>query len=159
MSHSQLKTLSFALLVLGTLILAGVGRSSTVALAAQATSAGPKAVEPDMHEFMEYVFEPTYKRLKLSMAAAPANNSAWKGIKGDALVLAESGNLLLHRQPKDNVSTWDELSVAVRDAGGALYQSAKKKDYATARQHYEVMLKKCNACHDKFAGGEHQLAP
>lgn len=159
MFHSQLKVLSFALLVLGTLILAGVGRSSTVALAAQATPAGPKEVEPDMHEFMEYVFEPTYKRLKLSMAAAPANNSAWKGIKGDALVLAESGNLLLHRQPKDNVSTWDELSVAVRDAGGALYQSAKKKDYTTARQHYEMMLKKCNACHDKFAGGEHQLAP
>jgi hypothetical protein len=159
MFHSQLKVLSFALLVLGTLILAGVGRSSTVALAAQGTPVGPKAVEPDMHEFMEYVFEPTYKRLKLSMAAAPANNSAWKGIKGDALVLAESGNLLLHRQPKDNVSTWDELSVAVRDAGGALYQSAKKKDFTTARQNYEMMLKKCNACHDKFAGGEHQLAP
>ena len=29
-------------------------------------------VEESMHEFMEYVFQPTYLRLKQSMAAAPA---------------------------------------------------------------------------------------
>ena len=28
-------------------------------------------VEDSMHEFMEYVFQPTYLRLKASMAAAP----------------------------------------------------------------------------------------
>ena len=112
-----------------------------------------------MHEFMEYVFQPTYKRLKSSIAVEPADNNAWKGIKADALILAEGGNLLLLRSPKEDAAAWSDLSAAVRESGGSLYQSAKKKDYKSARQQYEVMLKKCNACHDKFADGEHQLSP
>jgi hypothetical protein len=112
-----------------------------------------------MHEFMEYVFQPTYLRLKQSMAAAPADNAGWKGVKADSLVLAEGGNLLLLRTPEEESAAWNETSAAVRDLGGELYQAAKKKDYPTARKHYEAMLIKCNSCHDKFAGGEHQLAP
>ena len=57
----------------------------------------PQPVEKNMHEFMEYVFQPTYQRLKQSMAGLPANSGAWKGIKSDALILAEGGNLLLLR--------------------------------------------------------------
>lgn len=123
------------------------------------SAAQPQPVEKDMHEFMEYVFQPTYKRLKLVMATAPADNAAWKGIKADSLILAEGGNLLLSRAPEKDAAAWNEISAAVREAGGQLYQAAKKKDYAAARPHYELMLKKCNACHDQFADGEHQLSP
>ncbi len=131
----------------------------TTHAAAPSAQAGPAPVEPDMHEFMEYVFQPTYKRLKLAMAAEPADKAGWKGIKADSLILAEGGNLLLLHKPEADAATWNELSVAVRESGGAMYQAAKKKEFAPARQHYEAMLKKCNACHDKFAGGEHQLMP
>ncbi len=116
-------------------------------------------VEPDMHEFMEYVFQPTYQRLKAAMAAEPADNSTWKTIKADSLILAEGGNLLLARPPESDVDTWNGQSIAVRTAGGELYQAAKKKDYQAALQHYKTMLTKCNACHDHFADGEHQLSP
>jgi hypothetical protein len=116
-----------------------------------------------MHEFMEYVFEPTYKRLAVAMGAEPANNRGWKDIKGDALSLAEAGNLLLIRAPEDptkeNLADWQKYSTAVRNNGSALYQAAKKKDFDSARTSYVSMLKDCNACHDKFAGGEHQLKP
>lgn len=118
-----------------------------------------KAVEPDMHEFMEYMFEPGFKRLKPLMASEPADRLGWKGIKGDSLVLAEAGNLLLARVPEKDGDKWTELSMAVREQGGALYQAAKKRDFPTARKHYEAMVVKCNACHTHFAGGEHQLAP
>lgn len=155
--HWSVALLSFLSLCLLVVFLAD--RSSMVDAAAPTTQSGPQPVEPDMHEFMEYVFQPTYKRLKQAMAAAPTDNSVWKGIKADALILAEGGNLLMLRKSKENTASWDELSAAVRESGGELYKSAKKKDYQSARQHYEVMLKKCNACHDKFADGEHQLAP
>lgn len=124
-----------------------------------AAAAGPKPVEEDMHEFMEYVFEPAYKRLKPAMAAAPENNAGWKVIKGESLVLAEAGNLLLLRAPEEDAADWNALSAEVRDLGGALYQAGKAKDFAKARSAYEGMIRKCNACHDKFAGGEHQLEP
>lgn len=116
-------------------------------------------VEPDMHEFMEYICQPTFRRLQASMANAPADNAGWRGVKSDALILAESGNLLLSHVPESDVETWVELSVAVRTTGGELYRAAKAKDFPAARGHYEAMVKKCNACHDHFAEGEHQLTP
>jgi hypothetical protein len=147
-----------ALFAAATLTALLAGRGLT-ARAESPTAGQPRPVEQDMHEFMEYVFEPAYKRLKPALAAPPADNSGWKIIKADGLLLAEGGNLLLLRKPEDDKAAWDELSAAVRDAGSALYQAARAKDYPAARGHYEAMLKKCNACHDKFAAGEHQLAP
>lgn len=141
-----------------TLVAASVVISSHSARAAE-PSAGVAAVENDMHEFMEYVFEPAYHRLKETMAANPASTADWKKVKGDALTLAESANLLFGRGSDDDRAAWEKISTEVRTAGGQLYQAAKKKDLATARTHYQTMITKCNACHDKFAGGEHQLAP
>jgi hypothetical protein len=127
----------------------------------QAQSPAPKSqpVESDMHEFMEYVFQPTYKRLQKSIAAEPADKAGWKGIKADSLILAEAGNLLLDRGPKEGASEWNALSASMREDGSKLYQAAKAKDFKVARQHYELMITKCNNCHDKFAEGKHQLTP
>ncbi|HEY1068667.1 MAG TPA: hypothetical protein VGE52_21265 [Pirellulales bacterium] len=149
---------SAAWLALLAIVAAAISSSQPVR-AEGPTAATGQPVEKSMHEFMEYLFQPTYKRLKPAMAAAPADNAGWKAIKADSLILAEGGNLLLMHTPKEDGAAWDEMSGAVRESGAALYQAARKKDYPTARQHYETMLKKCNACHDKFADGEHQLAP
>lgn len=134
------------------------------ALSSQATAAEdnadqPQPVESDMHEFMEYVFQPTFKRLKPVMKAKPADNGGWKSIKADGLILAEGGNLLLMRQPKEDASDWAKHSVEVREFGGQLYRAAKAKDFTKARKHYESMVEACNACHQQFAGGKHILAP
>jgi hypothetical protein len=120
-----------------------------------------KPVEDDMHEFMEYVFQPTYLRLKASMKDEPQDNNAWKAIKSDSLILAEGGNLLLIRLPddKDEADTWKEHAVSVREFGGQLYRTAKKKDYEASVNHYLSMINRCNSCHDAFADGEHQLIP
>ena len=133
--------------------------SSTQAAVSSEKKDAAVPVEPDMHEFMEYVFQPTFRRLKPAMSVVPADKKAWKAIKADALVLAEAGNLLLIREPKDEVADWVEHSVQVREFGGQLYRAAKAKDHATARKHYESMVKNCNACHHQFAGGEHILTP
>ena len=117
------------------------------------------AVESNMHEFMEYVFQPTYNRLKPLMASPPAANQGWRAIKSDALILAEGGNLLLLRKPPEGQTAWGELSVAVRDAGGQLYRAARKRNFSECRRAYEQMLISCNSCHKRFAGGKHQLAP
>jgi hypothetical protein len=129
------------------------------ARADQPAGAKPAPVEESMHEFMEYVFEPAYKRLKVAMAAAPTDNAGWKAIKGDSLPLAEAGNLLLTRLPDEDAAAWSGHSVKVRDFGGQLYGAAKKKDFPAARKAYESMIQNCNACHEQFAGGSHILKP
>jgi len=159
MKKMRWSVLLVALVLMGLLFAVSANRSSTARAESQATHIQPQPVEKDMHEFMEYVFEPTYKRLKQSMSREPADNNAWKGVKSDALILAEGGNLLMFRGSKKGTAAWGELSAAVRDSGSKLYQAAKQKDYRSTREHYEAMLQNCNSCHKKFAEGKHQVSP
>jgi hypothetical protein len=119
----------------------------------------PQPVEKDMHEFMEYAFEPGYKRLRDAMAFVPENNNQWKAIKGESLTLAEGGNLLLIRAPREDAGDWNRFSAAVRGDGSKLYKAARGKDFDAAKKSYVSMLNNCNRCHDQFAGGKHQLKP
>lgn len=114
-------------------------------------------VETDMHEFMEYVFQPSFKRLKPAMEKEPVDNAGWKAIKAEALTLAEGGNLILMRAPEKNQAIWNLHTVKVRGHGRILYQAAKAKNFKLASQHYRLMVTSCNACHLQFAGGEHIL--
>jgi hypothetical protein len=116
-------------------------------------------IEQDMHEFMEYVFEPTYKRLKAALAEQPQDAKIWKSIKSDALILAEGGNLLLLRRPQKDVEAWQQHALEVGQFGGQLYRAGKTKDYESVMTKYTAMLEKCNRCHQQFANGKHQLTP
>ena len=129
------------------------------AIAGAAPSSAPLPVVENMHQFMEYAFEPVFHRLKEQMAKPPQDKKAWSSVKSDSLILAEAGNLLLIRSPEENRRDWDRVSCAQREAGGKLYLAARKRDYEAARKHYTVMVAQCNACHAKFADGEHQLEP
>jgi cytochrome c556 len=163
MNKPSKNTSLLALLVVISLSLFGWALStdeiSARANAAKPAGASPHPVDDDMHHFMEYVFEPNYKRLKAGMAETTKDKKTWKAIKGDSLTLAECANLLLMRVPDENVGEWRKRSVAVRAHGGELYQAAKKSDDAAARKAYFAMLNNCNACHKQFADGKHQLQP
>lgn len=153
-----------ALFTLVTLSLAAVSFS----MKSSETHASPVAaanvedvvpVEESMHEFMEYVFQPAYQRLKPALATAPTDNKGWKAIKGDALTLAESCNLLFGRAPEENAADWKKHAAASRDGGGKLYAAAKAKDFAATQSAWKGMLESCNACHRQFENGKHILQP
>jgi len=116
-------------------------------------------VEDSMHEFMEYVFQPTYLRLKQSMTVAPADNKGWKAIKSDSLILAESCNLLFSRKPTEHGDDWVKHAIASKEQGANLYNAAKAKDFDSASAAYKAMLTNCNACHKQFEEGKHILQP
>jgi hypothetical protein len=148
-------------LVLASLLAIWAARSgmpgrATAAEADEKKGATPEAVEDDDHEFMEYVFEEPFKRLKKGLAAKPQEKAAWKAIKSESLILAECSNLLLLRNPGGE-ELWDETSVAVRQDGGKLYDAAKKQDLAAATAAYKSLVANCNRCHDEFGGDA--LAP
>lgn len=123
------------------------------------TTDTPEIVEDSMHEFMEYVFQPTYKRLKVTMAAKPTGNAGWKAMKSDALILAESCNLLFPRTPDEGAADWKKFSAESRSNGADLYQAARAKDFEKATGAYRLMLESCNACHRQFENGKHILKP
>lgn len=124
------------------------------------TEAGVKAepVEKDMHEFMEYYFQPTYLRLKKSMASEPADKQGWKAIKSDALILAQGGNQLLLLE-QSSEADWKKASAEVRSHGAELYRAGKARDFKAASRSYRSMLASCNACHKQYEDGKHILKP
>jgi hypothetical protein len=132
----------------------------TVSLAMTSARAQEAAapVEEDMHEFMEYVFQPTYLRLKKSISELSPNQPDWKAIKSDTLILAESTNLLLHRGEKDDPA-WRKHALEVRQAGATLYAATKASNVEQTRAGFAAMLTRCNACHEEFTGGEPKLTP
>lgn len=148
----------FAILVGGTVLLAsryvndtaGEGRNGRAAVTAET-----EPVEPNMHEFMEYYFQSPFRRLERAMRKPPEETRAWKEIKSDTLILAESGNLLLGRT-EENVEAWDKHSIAVRETGREMYKATLESDFETAKVHFQSMVDNCNACHDQFADGKHQ---
>ncbi len=111
----------------------------------------------NMHHFMEYVCEPSYKSLKQIMTKEPENRSEWKAFKNHALVLAESSALVSMRGPDDPEKSkkWKELSLSVYSSGAALYKASG--NFEEAKKHYGLMIDNCNQCHTDFAEGKHQL--
>lgn len=134
-------------------------RTAAVLLQEEPPADSPEIVEDSMHEFMEYVFQPTYKRLKITMATKPEGNAGWKAMKSDALILAESSNLLFPRTPEENAADWKKFSAESRSHGADLYQAARAKDFDKATGAYRLMLESCNACHRQFENGKHILKP
>lgn len=109
----------------------------------------------NMHHFMEYVCEPSYKGLKALLATKPADRKAWKAFKNHSLVLAETSAIVSSRAPEENKIQWQQISHAVYESGKSLYKSTGK--YEEAKKHWGVMIDKCNQCHTVFAEGKHQL--
>jgi len=112
----------------------------------------------NMHHFMEYICEPSYKSLKEIMVKEPENRKQWKAFKNHSLVLAETTALLAQRCPKEDEESsaqWNQLSFSVYNSGKQLYKSAGKFD--DAKLHYSAMIDNCNKCHTAFADGKYQL--
>lgn len=128
----------------------------------ESQAAAPKAeveqvpVEADMHDFMEDYFQTPFRRLEKLMRKEPEETRAWKELRSDVIILAESGNLLVGRHA-ENADAWDGYSIAVREHGTEMYKSSKEKDFAKSKEHFTQMIDQCNACHKEFADGKHQL--
>ena len=114
----------------------------------------------NMHHFMEYICEPSYKSLQAAMANKPANRRAWSPIKSAALILAETSSIVASRGPKDDakkMAEWKKISVDVYQSAKGLYSAAGKNDYDLATKQYGLMIENCNKCHTVFDEGKHQL--
>jgi hypothetical protein len=81
----------------------------------------------------------------------PAEAEAWAFARGQALLIAETGNLLMLRPPKaTGRDDWLGYSGDLRDAAEKLARAAAAKDYAKARGGLAALANVCNRCHQTF---------
>lgn len=144
-----------AMLVIGS----GVGYKYSASTAQEQTLDDQFLPIDNMHHFMEYISQPSYKALKQALASEPENRRAWRPVKVNTLILAETSALVAARVPEDlneeQAKQWKQISLDVYNAGKELYGSMGQ--YDNAKQHYAAMIDNCNRCHQVFADGEHQL--
>jgi Cytochrome C' len=100
---------------------------------------------------MEGLALANYRGLTKQLKERPADNDTWAFARGQALLLGETGNLLMLRPPRnEGREAWMKLSAAMRDAAGELAKSAGTRDYETSKTRLRAVAETCNRCHATF---------
>jgi hypothetical protein len=101
---------------------------------------------------MEGMADPNLRALGKLLAARPKDAEAWAFARGQALLVAETGNLLLMRPPRtrEGQDPWLTHAAELRDNAAALARAAAAKDYLQARTSLAAVANSCNRCHQSF---------
>lgn len=104
---------------------------------------------------MEGIANPNTKALSKLLATKPKDAEAWAFARGQSLLLAEAGNLLMMRPPKTKASedSWLTHAGDLRESATALARAAAAKDYLQARTALAGVANACNRCHHTFRVG------
>ena len=92
-----------------------------------------------------------FKGLERLLTRPPGDDQAWTFARGQALLLAETGNLLMLRPPRNSSENlWFERAMAFRAQAVQLAQIVARKDHDGARGELSRLAESCNRCHTSF---------
>jgi cytochrome c556 len=130
------------------------------AFAPASPSQGPRseAVAPKLEPVAETkllmvgLTKPNFDGLGKMFRQKPADADAWEFARGQGLLIAEAGNLLMLRPPQGKAAqdAWLGRSQELRDAGTKVAKAAAEKDYVAARAGMAKLANACNKCHESF---------
>jgi hypothetical protein len=108
---------------------------------------------------MEGLMQSNFRGLERNLKQRPADDTAWVYARGQALLMAETGNLLLLRPPKSGgQDAWQELSIDLREKATRLARLAATKDLDGSRIALADLAVSCNRCHQTF-GQQTRIVP
>jgi hypothetical protein len=100
---------------------------------------------------MEGLAHANFKGLEKILSQKPADPQAWIFARGQALLVAETANLLMMRPPqKEGQTVWFERATALRSRAAELAQTLAKRDFDRARTGLSLVADSCNRCHQAF---------
>lgn len=100
---------------------------------------------------MDGLAQANFRGLNQNLRQKPGDVEAWVYIRGQALLLAETGNLLMLRPPRSGgQEAWLEHAGELRAAATRLARSAADQDYDRCRSGLAELANTCNRCHAKF---------
>ena len=103
---------------------------------------------------MEGLAHSNYRGLHKQLKDKPADVETWTFVRGQALLVAETGNLLLLRPPRNaGRDTWMKLAMDMRTAAGNLARHAAARDHARSKATLVELTNACNRCHQTFRVG------
>ena len=100
---------------------------------------------------MEGMVHSNFRSLDKLLKNKPADRETWVFARGQAILVAESGNLLLLRPPKGTGrDPWMKLAMEMRTQAVTLARAAAAKDHAKSVQGLADLKASCIRCHQTF---------
>jgi cytochrome c556 len=81
---------------------------------------------------------------------APKTDDQWDALQNNAVLLAESGNLLMMRAPAKNRADWMKYSRVLVDSAEAALRGAKAKNVDAVLEAGDGIYGSCESCHEKY---------
>lgn len=100
---------------------------------------------------MEGLAHTNFRGIERLLRERPQDVQAWTFARGQALLLAETANLLMLRPPRNQGQpVWFERATELRKAAVALAQTVSTEDFARSRAALVNVANACNRCHQSF---------
>ncbi len=101
---------------------------------------------------MEGLALSNYRGLDRLLKQRPADVETWTFARGQALLIAETANLLMLRPPKNaqGEKAWMQQSTDLRDQATSLARQLANRDYNRSVAVLGTLTKTCNRCHQTF---------
>ncbi len=114
------------------------------------SSPRPEAVA-ETRLLMDGLAQANFRGLERLLKQQPQDAEAWVFARGQALLIAETGNLLMLRPPHNQgQSAWYERSADLRATATRLALAAAGRDYQRCRTGLTELANSCNRCHQTF---------
>jgi hypothetical protein len=116
------------------------------------TAAAPKLeAVAETKLLMVGLAQPNYKGLDRLLRQRPDDAANWSYARGQALLIAETGNLLMLRPPKtQGQAAWFERAAELRTKATGLARTIAAKDFDGSRVAFVDLANTCNRCHQTF---------
>ncbi len=126
-----------------------------------AMAQAPTTFQPvgNMQQLMTDIIYPTSDALFYVDRDPPKNQKEWNDLRTQALMLAESGNLLMMEGRARDQKNWILESKMLIDLGAKAYQAAQNKDLDGIRALNDPLNAACVTCHQQYRPGYHRRRP
>ena len=130
-------------------------------LAAAAMAQTPSTFQPvgTMSQLMIDIIYPTSDALFYVDRDPPKTQHDWDVLRGQALMLAESGNLLMMDGRARDQKNWVLESKMLIDLGSRAFKAAQEKNLDGIRALNDPLNAACVTCHYQYRPGYHRRRP
>jgi hypothetical protein len=130
-------------------------------LAGAVLAQAPTTFQPvgNMSQLMIDIIYPTSDALFYVDRDPPKNQHEWDLLRGQALMLAESGNLLMMEGRARDQDNWIKDSKVLIDLGATAFKAAQAKDLDAIRALNDPLNDACVNCHLQYRPGYHRRPP
>ena len=104
----------------------------------------------NMSQLMINILYPTSNAIFYIERNAPKTDSEWSMVQDQALMLAESGNLLLMPGRARDQAGWVKDAKLLIDVGNAAFKAAKAKDMPAILALNDQLNTACVTCHEDY---------